>query len=240
MSLLPLVVEAAREAGREILRVYASDFAVTHKDDRSPVTAADHAAQDVILARLEATGIPVVSEEHPLPDTAAHRFWLVDPLDGTKEFVARNDEFSVNIALVEDGYPVLGVIHAPVTGVTWTGGNGRAARDGAPIAARVAPERIVVIHSRSHANSAKLADFLGATPVAERKIAGSATKFCFVAQGDADLYPRLGPTSEWDTAAGQAILEAAGGSVTDLEGRRLSYGKPNFLNPSFIARGRTR
>jgi 3'(2'), 5'-bisphosphate nucleotidase len=238
MGLLPLAIDAAKEAGREILRVYASDFAVTHKDDRSPVTAADHAAQDVILARLAATGIPVVSEEHPLPDTAAPRFWLVDPLDGTKEFVARNDEFSVNIALVEDRFPVLGVIHAPVTDVTWGAADGRAARDGTPIEARPAPERLVVIHSRSHVNSAKLAAFLDGTQVAERRIAGSATKFCFVAQGDADLYPRLGPTSEWDTAAGQAILEAAGGSVRDLDGRRLSYGKPSFLNPSFAARGK--
>jgi 3'(2'), 5'-bisphosphate nucleotidase len=239
VSLLPLAIDAAKEAGREILRVYASDFAVTHKGDRSPVTAADHAAQDVILARLATTGIPVVSEEHPLPDTAAPRFWLVDPLDGTKEFVARNDEFCVNIALVEDRYPVLGVIHAPVPGVTWSAAEGRAARDGTPIEARPSPERLVVIHSRSHVNSAKLASFLEGTQVAERRIAGSATKFCLVAQGDVDLYPRLGPTSEWDTAAGQAILEAAGGSVRDLDGRRLSYGKPSFLNPSFAARGKS-
>jgi 3'(2'), 5'-bisphosphate nucleotidase len=239
MGLLPLAIDAAKEAGREILRIYASDFAVTHKGDRSPVTAADHAAQDVILARLATTGIPVVSEEHPLPDTAAPRFWLVDPLDGTKEFVARNDEFCVNIALVEDRFPVLGVIHAPVTGVTWSAAEGRVARDGTPIEARPAPERLVVIHSRSHVNSQKLAAFLEGTLVAERRIAGSAAKFCFVAQGEADLYPRLGPTSEWDTAAGQAILEAAGGSVRDLDGCRLSYGKPLFLNSSFAARGKS-
>jgi len=239
-ELLDPAISAARRAGEEIMRVYASDFSVQHKADRSPVTEADHAAQAVILDVLRPLGIPVIAEEAALPDNAPERFWLVDPLDGTKEFVARRGEFSVNIGLIENNRPVLGVVHAPVTGVTWSAAGGRAMRDGSTISARKAPPAVVVVHSRSHSDSAKLAAWLEEqkVPVGERMISGSAIKFCLVAEGKADLYPRLGPTSEWDTAAGQAVLEAAGGSVTDLDGRPLRYGKPRFLNGSFIARGR--
>lgn len=239
-ELLDIAVEAARRAGAEILRIYAGEFAVTHKEDRTPVTEADHAAQRVILAALAPTGIPIVAEEAALPDSAPPRFWLVDPLDGTKEFVARRGEFSVNIGLVEGDRPVLGVIYVPVTGVTYTAADGRAKRDGKPIRARRAPPALVVVHSRSHSDSAKLQAWLDAhhVNVAERILAGSAIKFGLIAEGTADLYPRLGPTCEWDTAAGQAILEAAGGSVTDLAGAPLRYGKMGFLNNGFVARGR--
>jgi 3'(2'), 5'-bisphosphate nucleotidase len=240
MTLLERAIDAARRAGEEILRIYASEFAVEHKADRTPVTEADHAAQRVILAALAPTGIPVVAEEAALPATAAPRFWLVDPLDGTKEFVARRGEFSVNIALVEGDRPVLGVVYAPTTGVTYAAAEGRATRDGAPIRARPAPPSLVVVHSRSHSDSAKLQAWLDdhRVAVAERMVAGSAIKFGLIAEGTADLYPRLGPTSEWDTAAGQAILEAAGGAVTDLDGAPLRYGKKGFLNGGFVARGR--
>jgi 3'(2'), 5'-bisphosphate nucleotidase len=244
-EILTVLEGLALAAGRKVMEAFHAGFAVERKADASPVTVADRASEAIILAGLRSAfpQIPCVAEEEfsggVLPAELGEVFFLVDPLDGTKEFVARNDEFCVNIALVEDRFPVLGVIHAPVTGVTWSAAEGRVARDGTPIEARPAPERLVVIHSRSHVNSQKLAAFLEGTLVAERRIAGSAAKFCFVAQGEADLYPRLGPTSEWDTAAGQAILEAAGGSVRDLDGCRLSYGKPLFLNSSFAARGKS-
>lgn len=240
-ALLRVAIDAAHRAGAEILRVYASDFAVTHKGDRTPVTEADHAAQRVILEALAATGIPAIAEEAVLPDRAPPRFWLVDPLDGTREFVARRDEFSVNIGLVEGDRPVLGVVHAPVTGVTWAAADGKSTRDGKPIRARLAPPALVVVHSRSHSDSAKLQAWLDAehVAVAQRMVSGSAIKFGLIAEGTADLYPRLGPTSEWDTAAGQAIVEAAGGSVTELDGTPLRYGKKDFLNTGFVARGRT-
>jgi 3'(2'), 5'-bisphosphate nucleotidase len=240
-ALLDLAVGAAHRAGQEILRIYAGEFAVTHKDDRTPVTEADHAAQHVILEALAPTGIPVVAEEAPLPAGAPPRFWLVDPLDGTREFVARRGEFSVNIGLVEGDGPVLGVVYVPVTGVTYAAAEGRATRDGKPIHARLAPPALTVVHSRSHSDSTKLQAWLDANHVnvGERMISGSAIKFGLIAEGIADLYPRLGPTSEWDTAAGQAVLEAAGGSITDLEGAPLRYGKKGFLNDGFVARGRS-
>jgi 3'(2'), 5'-bisphosphate nucleotidase len=240
-DLLDLAVGAAHRAGEEILRIYASDFAVAHKDDKTPVTEADHAAQRLIVAALAPTGIPIVAEEASLPAGGAPpRFWLVDPLDGTKEFVARRGEFSVNIALVEGDRPVLGVVYAPVTRVTYAAAEGRPTRDGRPIAARAAPPALVVVHSRSHSDSARLQAWLDGNriAVAERMVAGSAIKFGLIAEGRADLYPRLGPTCEWDTAAGQAILEAAGGAVTGLDGAPLRYGKEGFLNEGFVARGR--
>jgi 3'(2'), 5'-bisphosphate nucleotidase len=240
-ALLEIAAEAARRAGEEILRIYAGEFAVRHKEDKTPVTEADHAAQRIIIERLAPTGIPVVAEEAALPEgPPPPRFWLVDPLDGTKEFVARRGEFSVNIALVEGDQPVLGVVHGPVSGVLYAAAEGRATRDGKPIAARSAPPAAVVVHSRSHSDSAKLQAWLDANKivVAERMVAGSALKFGLIAEGVADLYPRLGPTSEWDTGAGQAVLEAAGGIVTDLDGAPLRYGKARFLNSGFVARGR--
>ncbi|HKT19494.1 MAG TPA: 3'(2'),5'-bisphosphate nucleotidase CysQ [Stellaceae bacterium] len=248
------LVEAARRAARAasaaILEIYATPFDVRRKEDLSPVTEADERAERIIIEALRdaAPGIPAIAEElaaaQNLP-ALGPRFWLIDPLDGTKEFIAKNDEFSVNIGLIEGDRPVLGVIHAPVANVTYAAaGLGSATRqegDNAPvpITARKPPARgLVVAHSRSHAASQKLAAFLADYPNAKRRISGSAIKFCFLAEGSADLYPRFGTTMEWDTAAGQAILEAAGGSVTTLDGAPLRYGKPLFRNPGFIARGR--
>jgi 3'(2'), 5'-bisphosphate nucleotidase len=251
-ALLPDVIAIARAAGAAIMPFFGGEFATAHKEDRSPVTDADHAADVVIKPALAAIlpGVAVVTEESvakaPAPESLAQkRFWLVDPLDGTKEFVSRRPEFTVNIGLIEDGRPVLGVLLVPPTGVVYAAaGPGTATRieqDGAsrPIAARPAPAAgIVVAHSRSHSARQDLDAFLAPYRVAERLILGSALKLGLIAEGRADLYPRFGPTSEWDTAAGQAILEAAGGTVLDFEGRPLGYGKPRFLNPGFIARGR--
>ena len=251
-ALLPRVVAVARQAAAAIMPYFRGAYATAHKEDRSPVTDADHAADAVIKPVLAALlpGVAVVTEESvataPAPETlAALRYWLVDPLDGTKEFVAHRAEFTVNIALVENGRPVLGVLHVPATGLTYAAaGPGTAMK----IAGEAPPERIearappaaglVVAHSRSHSKWNDLEDFLKPYRLAGRVIMGSALKFGLIAEGRADLYPRLGPTSEWDTAAGQAILEAAGGSVVDHQGRPLAYGKPRFLNPPFVARGR--
>jgi 3'(2'), 5'-bisphosphate nucleotidase len=250
-ALVEAVVAIARAAGAAILPHYRSVLAVERKADRSPVTAADRAADAVIVPALErlTPGVAIVSEERieraPPPEKlAGARFWLVDPLDGTKEFIAERGEFTVNIGLVERGRPILGVVLAPVTGRAYAGADGRAWRieaDGSarPIRARTPPATgLVVAHSRSHANWDRLDRFLDGKKVAERIVSGSAVKFGLVAEGAADLYPRFGPTSEWDTAAGQAVLEAAGGSVRDHEGRPLTYAKPGFLNPGFVARGR--
>ena len=248
-ELLETARQAALKAGEAILRVYATAFDVQHKLDKTPVTEADLAAERVIVAMLSRAfpDIPIVSEElveaEGLPPAAA-RFWVVDPLDGTREFVARNGEFAVLIGLVEDGRPVLGVVHGPAVGVTYTAcGPGTASRRKIggmpePIRARTPSDGLVVVHSRSHENSRRLAEFLQDYPVRERKKCGSALKFGVIASGEADLYPRFGTTMEWDTAAGQAILEAAGGSVETFVGAPLAYGKPGLKNDGFIAWGR--
>jgi len=250
-SLLAAAIEAAIDAGKEILDVYAGDIAVEQKSDRSPVTLADGRAEAVILRRLALAtpDIPIISEEQAeadgLPAAAAQRFWLVDPLDGTKEFIKRNGEFTVNIALVEAGRPILGVIGIPVQGLIYAAaGPGTAYRQAAdgsivPIEARACPvEGATVASSRSHATNTELDHWLAGRKVADRKTAGSALKFCLVAEGAADLYPRFGPTMEWDTAAGHAVLEAAGGRMSNLDGTPFVYGKPGFRNPGFIAEGR--
>jgi 3'(2'), 5'-bisphosphate nucleotidase len=249
-ELLEVARRAAIAAGEAILEVYAGEFEVYKKSDTTPVTEADLAAERVIVAMLEAAfpDIPIVSEElveaDGLPPAAA-RFWVVDPLDGTKEFVARNGEFAVSIGLVENGRPVLGVVHGPALGVTYAGcgpGTATRSRDGGaaePITARNAPaDGLVVIHSRSHENSRRLAEFLRDYPVGARKSCGSALKFGVLAAGEADFYPRFGTTMEWDTAAGQAILESAGGRVDTLAGTPLAYGKPGLKNDGFLAWGR--
>jgi 3'(2'), 5'-bisphosphate nucleotidase len=250
-ALIDAARAAALRAGAAILEVYAEAFDVQRKADRSPVTLADHRSEAIIVEALRraAPEIPVIAEElaerEGVPAVAPPRFWLVDPLDGTKEFIARNGEFSINIALVEDGRPVLGLIHGPAKRVTYAAaGKGSATRqDGEaaprPIAARTPPASgLVVTHSRSHNVSEKLETFLASLKVAERLVSGSALKFCLIAEGRADLYPRFGPTMEWDTAAGQALLEAAGGTVTTFDGEPFRYGKPGFLNTPFIARGK--
>ena len=239
----------ALRAGHEILAVYASEFAVLDKADASPVTEADTRAERVILDGLaeRAPDIAVVAEESvaagDIPEIGGGPFFLVDPLDGTKEFISRNGEFTVNIALIEDGVPGAGVVHLPALDETfWTAGDGTAwrARGGAT-AERIACRRpgsdgLVVVASRSH-RGAETDAYLERFEVAEVVSAGSSLKLCRVAEGAADLYPRLGRTMEWDIAAGHAIIKAAGGSVETLDGRELVYGKPGFENPHFVARG---
>jgi 3'(2'), 5'-bisphosphate nucleotidase len=253
-ALVAPLIDLARAAGKAALVHYGPGGAARAKRDGSPVTDADEASEAVILAGLAllTPGIPVVSEERiaaghdPFaPGGVPRQFWLVDPLDGTKEFVARNGEFAVNIGLVEDGYPVFGLLYGPVRDEIWcSDGRGRAFRTDAsgartPIAARRAPPSgVIVVASRSHGNMPAVEAFLEDHVVAGRRILGSALKFAVLASGEADLYPRFGPTSEWDSCAGQAILEQAGGTVLTLSGTRLAYGKPGFRNPDFIARGR--
>jgi len=244
----------AERAGQVIMAHYAEGAAieVRAKDDASPVTAADEAAEACILQALETLTpeIPVVAEEAMAAGTQADisggLFWLVDPLDGTKEFLARNGEFTVNIALIQDGEPVAGVVHAPAMAMTWAGAGAGSAtyseadRPPQGIETRQAPEDgLVVVASRRHGTTKELDRFLADYHVAEQMEAGSSLKFCLIASGKADLYPRFGRTMEWDTAAGHAVLLAAGGSVTRADdGRPLRYAKPGFENPHFIARGR--
>ena len=250
-ALLADVTAIARAAGAITMEYYRGDYEVERKDDHSPVTAADQAADALIAKRLRALtpDVPVVTEEEEAaglaPTRVGARFWLVDPLDGTKEFIHHRDEFTVNIALIEAGRPVLGVVFAPAKDVLYTAaGAGTAQRgngDGAlrPIAARAAPdEGITVVASRSHANKTELEHYLADKTVTETVIAGSSFKFGLVAEGVADVYPRFGPTMEWDTAAGHAVIDAAGGHVRTLDGKDLRYGKPSFRNPHFIASGR--
>lgn len=244
-SLVPLI----RDAGRVIMDIYATDFDVTKKGDESPVTQADQRAEDVILAGLAqlAPGIPVVAEEAvaagQVPDVG-ERFFLVDPLDGTKEFISRNGEFTVNIALIEQGRPVLGLVYAPAIGRLFGGVAGQGAwledaQGRRAIRCRAVPaEGLTVVASRSHGDETALDAFLGGRKVASRTNAGSSLKLCLVAAGEADLYPRLGRTMEWDIAAGDAVLRAAGGRVTVVaDGVDLRYGKPGFDNPHFAAAG---
>lgn len=248
--LLPRLVSLAGEAGNEILRIYATDFEHRTKADDSPVTAADIAAEAVIEAGLAklTPDIPLVAEEAAsegrLPDISGGRFWLVDPLDGTREFLSRNGEFTVNIALIVDARPVLGVVHAPVLGLTFTGASGAGAtraetgQPPVPVTVHPAPaEGVTIVASRRHGDPEAIDRLLRGRPVADRKSAGSSLKFCLVATGEADIYPRFGRTMEWDTAAGHAVLAGAGGQVTDAHGAPFTYGKPGFENPPFIAWG---
>ena len=249
-DLIQSVISIGRSAGREILEIYRSDFDVEMKDDNSPLTAADRAAHQVIQTSLEklTPDIPVWSEESATIAYAERagweEFWLVDPLDGTKEFIKRNGEFTVNIALIRKHEPVLGVVHVPVTGQDYygyCGGGAFLAEGGAagkPISVcRPAQEPIRVVGSRSHAGAA-LEKYLNALGPHVMVPMGSSLKLCLVAAGSADIYPRLGLTSEWDTAAAQAVVENAGGTVIDLEGQRLLYNtRPEVLNPFFLVFG---
>ncbi len=258
-SLLDALIAGALTAGRAVMEVYRGDFAVAAKGDASPVTEADERAERLILADLARVlpGVPVVAEEQvaagEIPPRLGDRFVLVDPLDGTKEFISRNGEFTVNIAVVKGGRPVVGVVAAPALGEIYAGVVGAGSRHGTvgvdgtirwrDIAVRAAPtEGLVVLASRSHAGPETEA-LLSRLAVARRVSAGSSLKFCRVAAGEADLYPRLGRTMEWDTAAGDAVLTAAGGQVVGLDGRPLTYGKRDqasdvdFANPWFLAAG---
>jgi len=243
-------IALARQAGDAIMTVYGEDFAVEHKADRSPLTEADLAAHRIILAGLTrlTPDLPVLSEEGAGIDWSVRRqwrrYWLVDPLDGTREFVKRNGEFTVNIALIADGEPVLGVVYAPVLDYLCWAESGRGAflrqPDGKDLALRCqqpAPTPLRVIASRSHLDE-RTAAALARMGEVERIGLGSSLKFCRLAEGRADVYPRFGPTSEWDTAAGQCVLESAGGAVLSSDGSRFRYNaKASLLNGDFIALG---
>jgi 3'(2'), 5'-bisphosphate nucleotidase len=248
-ALLEELGAVARGAGELVLAVYRSAFAARRKADASPVTEADEQAEAHILAALRTLtpGVPVVAEEEVaagrLPETGSV-FWLVDPLDGTREFVDRNDEFTVNIALVEDGAPTLGVVLAPAlgrlfAGDTQSGASVEDAHGRRAIRCRAVPdEGLTVVASRSHGDAAALDAWLHGRKVAAIRSAGSSLKLCLVAAGEADAYPRFGRTMAWDIAAGHAVLAAAGGSVETLSGAPLRYGPATgFENPHFVARG---
>ena len=248
------LIEIARRAGAAMMKIYDTDFEVRSKDDASPVTEADDAAEAVILPGLRALtpNVKIVSEESAaagdIPDVNGDTdfFWLVDPLDGTKEFIKRNGEFTVNIALIAKGVPVLGVVYAPAIEKLYYGGpdgakliegNGDIDDTTRAITVRDMPDDgVVVVGSRSHGDPEAMKAFLGDLAVKELRPAGSSLKLCLLAEGVADLYPRLGPTMEWDIGAGHAVLAAAGGVVENMDGTRFAYGKADFRNPFFIAR----
>ena len=247
-KLLDEVIHIARQAGDVIMNIYATDFTVRGKDDSSPVTEADEKAEAVILAALRqlTPDIPIVAEEAAAAGEIVEPgdlFWLVDPLDGTKEFVNKNGEFTVNIALIRNAAPVLGVVYAPAIERLFAGvvGQGAFVEEGAErrdINVRQVPEAgFTVVASRSHGDPEALKAFMGDKPVAELRNAGSSLKICLVAAGEADLYPRLGRTMEWDIAAGHAVVCAAGGRLTTLDGVEMGYGKPIFENPHFVVWG---
>jgi len=248
-SLIPALLEIVRDAGRAIMDVYGSDFEVQSKDDKSPVTAADMAAHRIISSRLPdlAPHVPVLSEESGLLPFSERgqwqRYWLVDPLDGTREFVKRNGEFTVNIALIDQHSPVLGVVGVPAQGIEFYGGPGlgafrcEAGTSRAISVCKPAQNPVRVVGSRSHASPA-IVEYLDHLGSHEMVPMGSSLKFCLIAEGKADVYPRLGPTSEWDTAAAHAIVLGAGGQVMDWQGRALRYNaEANILNPYFLAYG---
>ena len=250
MSLLDLAFDLAQQAGAKILEVRARGFDTQRKSDASPVTEADHAAEALILAALRAAtpDIPVVAEEEiaagHLPDHAT-TFWVVDPLDGTREFAAGRDEFAVCIGLVRNGRAVIGAVGEPARGIVYGGILGvgawkRSAAGQVAISARTVPEAgLAVVASRHDADDPRLTPYLAGRKVASLLNIGSALKFCRVAEGLADLYPRFGRTMEWDTAAAQAVVEAAGGSVVVAgTGEPFRYGKPGWENPGFICTGK--
>lgn len=256
---LSLIIKTAIEAGKKILEVYENDFSVQHKADESPLTVADLNSHNVIIAGLEPTGIPVLSEEEkalPFEERKGwDQFWLVDPLDGTKEFIKKNGEFTVNIALVEKGEPIEGVVYVPVTGKMYYGSreNGSFSftiqneetksieelmENATKLPVKQDAEKYTIVASRSH-NTPETEAFIEE----KRKIhgevelisAGSSIKLCLVAEGKANVYPRLAPTMEWDTAAGHAVAKFAGCSVINYQtGSELTYNKENLLNPWFV------
>jgi 3'(2'), 5'-bisphosphate nucleotidase len=248
-QLLELAAELAERAGEAILAIRSKGFEVRYKEDRSQVTEADGAAELIIAAGLRAAtpDIPVIAEEEfaagHIPSVTP-AFWLVDPLDGTREFTSGANEFAVNIGLVRDGRAVLGVVGAPATGELFGGivGVGAWKRWGGvqtEIAARSPPkEGLTVLASKRHGDTARIDAFLVGRVVAKVVNFGSSLKFCRLAEGVADIYPRFGRTMEWDTCAPQAVLEAAGGTVQTLDGATLRYGKAGWDNPHFVCTGR--
>lgn len=249
-SLIEPVVDLCSRAGKAIMAVYESDFDVETKDDDSPLTKADLASHRLLAGGLaELTpDVPIISEESGLEDYNVRStwttYWLIDPLDGTKEFVNRNGEFTVNVALIHEHRPLLGVVHVPVAGITYVGcdGHGAERRDANGVSERISvaiesANPVRVVGSRSHRGDS-LNRFLELLGNVELHAVGSSLKFCYVAEGSADIYPRLGPTSEWDTAAAQAVVEQAGGLVLRLDGTPLGYNtKDDILNPYFLVIG---
>lgn len=249
LDLMKQVAGITRRAGAEILKIYATDFDVELKGDDSPVTAADKAAEAVILPALNSELpmiFPIISEESAsggdIPDITGTPFWLVDPLDGTREFISRNGDFTVNIGLIENGTPILGAVYAPAHDTTYIGGQPGAFMDVGgtgykPVSCRPFPDTgLTALVSRSH-RSPETDTYLRKFNIADDISAGSSLKFCRVAEGLADLYPRLGRTMEWDTAAAHGVLKYAGGHVDTLEGSPLIYGKDGLDNPHFVAYG---
>jgi 3'(2'), 5'-bisphosphate nucleotidase len=249
------LARAALEAGPAVMEEYSRGIEARTKADGSPVTAADERAEAIIRARLNhlAPTTPIVAEEAAAagaPLDVGARFFLVDPLDGTKEFISRNGEFTINIALIEAGWPVAGAVYAPAQSRLWFAGETAYVCEGPvggylpdesawrKLRTRAAPARLVALASRSHCDPQTEA-FLAGLPIAERKSAGSSLKFCVIAEGGADVYPRFAPTMEWDTAAGDAVLRAAGGIVLRLDGAPLDYGKigARLCNGGFVAWG---
>ncbi|WP_275784392.1 3'(2'),5'-bisphosphate nucleotidase CysQ [Pararhizobium gei] len=258
--MLDILEEAAVAAGKAILDIYHAGPDVSYKADCSPVTNADESAEKIILARLAEAfpEIPVVAEEAVsagfVPDIEGRCFFLVDPLDGTKEFVGRKDDFTVNIALIEKGEPVAGVVYAPALGILYAASRSSARKavvsgqkhigPATVIGCRSRGDRLVALASRSH-NSQETISYLSQHGITDYEQIGSSLKFCLLAEGLADIYPRLSRTMEWDTAAGDAVLRAAGGETVTMDGNPLSYGKRNqssdvdFANPYFVSRGKT-
>jgi 3'(2'), 5'-bisphosphate nucleotidase len=247
--MLDQVLQIAIRAGREILRFYGRSQGSDRKADGSPITQADRASHQLILKALQTLSphLPVLSEESAEEVKGEclnwPQFWLVDPLDGTKEFLKGTHEFTVNICLVRDRVPALGVVHAPALNLSYYAENGRGAWKQAPpnppspIRTRSVPfDKLCIVTSRDHIGPGEI-ELLGRFPTAEKASMGSSLKFCLVAEGQADLYPRLGPTMEWDTGAAQCVVEQAGGAVLDPAGARLLYQKPGLKNPSLFTLG---
>lgn len=245
---LPAIRKAVLAAGDAIMAIHEQGIDVRHKADASPVTEADEAAERILLATLHALepALAVVAEESMSagngPNHVGRAFWLVDPLDGTREFINRRTDFTVNVGLVIDGAPVFGMVFAPARGLLYWGDvdDGAWCSQGGsdrPVSVRPAPlDGLVAVASKSH-RTPETDTFLNALPVADSQSAGSSLKFCLVAEGAADIYPRFGPTMEWDTAAGDAVLRAAGGAVLNPDGSMFRYGKAEYRNGNFIARG---
>lgn len=248
-SMIDPVIEVSRQAGKIIMKYFDEGTSTTIKADGSPVTAADQDAENIIIPVLRdlTPSIPVVAEESAaagtLPSTNENTFWLVDPLDGTKEFINRRTDFTVNIGLIRDRRPVLGVVLTPYDGRLWAGSETMGAftadsKGSREVISTRKPneEKLTVVASRSH-RSPELEDYIERLNVGTAVSRGSSLKFCLLASGQADIYPRLGPTMEWDTAAGHAVLLAAGGRLTNFNGTPFEYGKPEFKNDWFIAYG---
>ena len=247
-TLTELAILAARKAGEKILSIYYSDeIGLVFKDDQSPLTLADQAAHNEIFKHLEGIGLPILSEEGAAIPYELRKdweyFWLVDPLDGTKEFVKKNGEFTVNIALIHQGQPIMGVVYAPVLECMYWGNKESGAwkqdADSNPekLSKTLDPSIKTIVASRSHLNQ-ETKDFIGQYPESEVVSMGSSLKFMLVAEDKAQLYPRFGPTMEWDTAAAHAIVLAMGGKVMTIDGKKdIVYNKPDLLNPDFIVKG---